>query len=64
LHDDKLVIERKAYAFLDFMGEIGGVSGVIILFLGIFIFPISKFSFYMKAISKVYLARTTDSNLF
>ena len=37
---------------------------MIVLVLGIIFFPISKFSFTMKAISKMYLARTEDSDLF
>jgi len=64
ISNDRTHIERKVYAFLDLMGDVGGVSGAITLVLGTFIFPISKFSFYLKAISKMYLARTEDSDLF
>jgi len=45
------------------LGELGGVLEVISAALGIIIFPISKFSFYIKALSKLYIVRTDDPNL-
>jgi len=48
---------------LDLLGEIGGVLEVISSVLGIILLPISKFSFYIKAMSKLYIARTDDTTL-
>jgi hypothetical protein len=37
---------------------------VLVSILGIFILPISEHSFILKALNKLYLARTTDKNMF
>lgn len=49
---------------MDFIGDIGGVSEVFIFMLGIFIIPFSKFSFVLKAVQKLFLAKTKDGNIF
>ena len=41
------------------MLDLGGVMEVIIFVFGIFLFPVSEFSFIMKALQKLYLARTS-----
>jgi hypothetical protein len=56
--------ERTIYNFLDLMGDLGGVMEVFTLVFGIFIFPVSEFSFLLKGISILYLARTKDEGLF
>jgi hypothetical protein len=55
--------ERTIYNFLDLVGDLGGVMEIFTLALGIFIFPLSEFSFLLKAISILYLARTEDQGL-
>jgi hypothetical protein len=56
--------ERTIYNFLDLMGDLGGDMEVFTLAFGIFIFPVSEFSFLLKGISILYLARTKDKGLF
>jgi len=39
------VFEKKIYGILNFIGDLGGVKDIFISLIGIFIFPISAFSF-------------------
>ena len=55
--------ERKVYSFLELIGDLGGVLEILLLIFGIFINPISEFSFYMKAIKKMFLIRTQDRTM-
>lgn len=41
---------RKIYGFFDLIGDLGGVIEVFLVFFGLFIYPISEYSFDMKAI--------------
>ena len=40
---------RQVYGILDLLGDLGGVTEVIMICFGIFLFPISEHSFNMKA---------------
>ena len=55
---------RIVYNFLDLLGDLGGVTEVIMIVFGFFIFPISEHSFIMKATQKFFLARTADKTIF
>jgi len=46
------------------IGDIGGVLEIIILFFVLFMYPITMYSFNMKAIENLYLARSKDATLF
>ena len=59
----KISHSREVYNILDLIGDLGGVLEVIIFVFGVFLFPISEFSFVMKALEKLYLARTSHSTL-
>ena len=54
----RLVHEREAYTILDFIGDIGGVFEIIHVTIGLLVFPISQYLFNIKAISKLYYAKT------
>ena len=56
--------ERVIYSVLDLLGDLGGVIEIIILAFGIFIFPISRHSFYTAALKRMFMARTKDPKLF
>ena len=56
--------QRKIYNLLDLLGDLGGVTEVIMICFGIFIYPISEHSFVIKALKKVYMAKTNDRDLF
>ena len=49
---------------LDLFGDIGGVVEVILMLTELFVKPIAEHMFLLKAIQKLFLARTTDKNLF
>ena len=55
---------RDIYNVFDLLGDLGGVTEVLILMFYLFITPLSEHSFTMKALSQLFLARTTDSDLF
>ena len=42
----------------------GGLLDILVSIFGIFIFPITKFSFVLNALEKLYLAKTGDKHLF
>ena len=46
------------------MGELGGVIEIFIVTFGLFLGPISYFSFILKATKELFLARTDDINMF
>jgi hypothetical protein len=55
--------ERSVYGFLAMIGDLGGVTEIIMLLFGFFLFPIAEFSFNIKAMKKWFLLATTDDNL-
>ena len=46
------------------LGDLGGVTEVIMLVLGIILFPISESSYNMASAKRMFLARTKDDNFF
>lgn len=49
---------------LDLLGDLGGVTEVIMICFGFMIYPISEHSFYMKAFKKLFIAKTSNEKLF
>ena len=64
MQDEFIVHTRVAYGTLDVLGDLGGVTEVIMIVFGFLIYPISEHSFTLKAAKKMFLARTTDKTLF
>jgi hypothetical protein len=56
--------KRRVYGWLDLLGDLGGVTEVVMIVFGFVLFTISEHSFYIKAISTLFLARTEDKELF
>ena len=46
------------------MGDLGGVLELIAIIVGIAVSPYSEHSFILKALQKLYLARTRTTGLF
>lgn len=42
------------------IGELGGITKVIMFVFGFFLYPISEHSFTLKALKKLYLAKSKD----
>jgi hypothetical protein len=50
--------------FFNLLGDLGGVKELIVLIFGIFLLPISEHSFILKAAKFLFIARTSNTNLF
>jgi hypothetical protein len=59
-----MVHERSVYGSLDLLGDLGGVTEVVMIIFGIFLFPVSEHSFTLKAAKKMFIARTKETGLF
>ena len=51
---------RKTYTLLNMIGELGGITKVIMFVFGFFLYPISEHSFTLKALRKLYLAKSKE----
>lgn len=56
--------QRKAYGLFGFVSDLGGVSELLILVFGFFVFPYSEFSFNIKAMKKLFFVRTKNEDNF
>ena len=56
--------EREIYGFLSVLGDFGGVAQVVETVVMLLISPIAAHNFNLKAISKLYMAKTKDLTLF
>ena len=54
------VHKRSVYNILDLFGDLGGLIESTSLVFGFIFFPISKHSFFMKAIKKLFYANTIN----
>ena len=59
--DSSMIVHtRKTYTLLNMIGELGGITKVIMFVFGFFLYPISEHSFTLKALKKLYLAKSND----
>lgn len=54
---------RYIYTFLDLLGDLGGIHDIAIALIGIFVLPMSNFSYILKILEKLYLVKTDDESL-
>ena len=64
LMSEEITHGREVYGFMDLLGDLGGVTEVIMLVFGIFLFPISEHSYTVQAAKKLFLAKAKDDKLF
>ena len=55
---------RQVSGIFDVLQNIAGIYELIIGFFGIFLYSVSKNKFVISAISKMFLIKTFDPNLF
>jgi hypothetical protein len=55
---------KEVYTLIDCLGDLGGLIEIILSIAGLIVTPIAYHSYVIKAISKLYVARTKDSELF
>lgn len=46
------------------LGDLGGITQIFYLIFGIILYPFSEHSFVVKALKKLYYARTRDNEIF
>lgn len=56
--------KRQIYDIVALLGDLGGVTEVITLVLGLLLFPISESSYNMMSTKRMFLARTKAGDLF
>ena len=59
LQANSIIHERAVYGSLDLLGDLGGVTEVVMLIFGFILYPISEHSFTLKAAKKMFKARTS-----
>jgi len=65
MSDNMMVTNNRAvYNLLDLLSDLGGIDIFLFTFFARFLLPISKHSFILKAIKKLYMARTKEKDLF
>jgi hypothetical protein len=55
---------RSVYGIIDFVGDMGGVFDLILLFLGIVLLRVSLFSYNIDIFEKIYYVKSKDPALF
>lgn len=55
---------RRVFGWFDLLGRLGGITNVMMILFGIFVYPISEHSYILKAAKKLFIARSLDPNLF
>ena len=55
---------RRIYSLFELIGDLGGITEVVMLCFGFFLYSVSEHSFVLKAVKKLFKARTKDPNLF
>lgn len=63
---DQVTIQhgRRIYSLFDLLGDLGGVTEVIMICFGFLLYPISEHSFYLKAFKKLFIAKTAEDGIF
>ena len=64
MNNESVKYVRQVYGIFDLLGDLGGVTEVIMISFGIFLYSISEHSFHMTAIKKLFYARTSDTSMF
>ena len=63
LQSTGLLHKRSVYGLMGLIGDLGGVTEVVMILFGFFLYPISEFEFNLEAMKTLFMARTSDPNL-
>ena len=55
---------RAIYNLFDLLGDLGGLTEIVMLVFGSFLFPISEYSFIVEGMKRFFMASTMDDTLF
>ena len=64
LMNEQVKHTRAVYGLIDLLGDLGGVTEVVMIVFGFFLFPVSEHTFTIEATKKLFFASTSDDNLF
>lgn len=64
LNQENIKHMRKIYSLIDLLGDLGGITEVVMLGFGFFLYSVSQHSFYLKAAKRLFLARTKNEKVF
>ena len=56
--------EREIYGLLDLMGDLGGVTEIVMLMFGFILSPIAEHKFNLQAAKRLFIAQSKDGELF
>lgn len=56
--------ERQCYSLIELLGDLGGVTEILLLVFGVVIYPISEHSYIIRAAKRFFMAETVDKELF
>ena len=54
---------KDLYNFVDYLGDLGGLIEIIFFLAAFIIRPISRHSYFLKIISKLFFTKTSDDSL-
>lgn len=63
-HNEEIIHTREGYDLFGLLGDLGGITQIFYLIFGILLYPVSEHSFVVKALKKLYYARTRDNEIF
>jgi hypothetical protein len=55
---------REIYSLFDLLGDLGGVTDILVFVVGALIFPFAEHHFIMRYLQKMFLIQTTEKHLF
>lgn len=64
MHNEQLKYTRAIYNLFDLLGDLGGVTEVIMIVFGFIFYSVSEHSFYLTASQKLFYAKTTQNDVF
>ena len=64
LTSSEIVHKRKIYDLVALLGDLGGVTEVLMLGMGCLLFPIAESSYNMMSTKRMFIARTANNKLF
>ena len=54
---DQLVINRKTYSILEWLGDIGGLADALIIIGGIFVLPVATYALESNILAAIFRFR-------
>jgi hypothetical protein len=59
-----ILYQRISYDCIGIAKDIGGLTNVLLVMFSLLIYPMANYSFFLRAIKRLYFAKTSDKKLF